>query len=353
MADLWFWLVALLVVGWAVLDGFDFGVGVLHRFVAKTDTERREVLAAIGPLWDGNEVWLLAAAGSMFLAFPKLVAVGLSGLYLPVIFAVWCLILRGLGIELRSHVANSLWRAFFDVVFQVGSTMFALLIGVALGNVLRGVPLSDGVYFEQGLFGGFEPGAPPGHHEAGAIDWYTLGVGLFVLLTLTAHGANYLRLKTSGEVNARVTRWVPKLWAATLVGWLVCTWSTAQVAPLVLAALPHKPFAWVGMALIAGGVGAVVFALLQRRELLAFIGSSLFIAGLLVATVACLHPVLLRSTVDSRFDLTVENAASGSIAMQSGLIWWFPGLLLAVGYFVWVLKHFRGKVVAARDGEGY
>ena len=153
--------------------------------------------------------------------------------------------------------------------------------------------------------------------------------------------------------GAHLARWVPKLWAATLVGWLVCTWSTAQVAPLVLAALPHKPFAWVGMALIAGGVGAVVFALLQRRELLAFIGSSLFIAGLLVATVACLHPVLLRSTVDSRFDLTVENAASGSIAMQSGLIWWFPGLLLAVGYFVWVLKHFRGKVVAARDGEGY
>ena len=352
MAELWFWLVALLVTGWAVLDGFDFGAGVLHRFVAKTDTERREVFAAIGPVWDGNEVWLLAAAGSMFLAFPKLVAAGLSGLYLPVIFAVWCLILRGLGIELRSHVPNALWRSFFDTVFQVASTLFALLIGVALGNVIRGVPLREDGFFEQGLFGAYELGELT-VHGAGAIDSYTALVGVFVLLTLTAHGANYLRWKTSGEVNARVTKVAPRLWAAVVVCWVLVTWATTQTAPEVLAALPHRPLAWLGMAVLALGLGAQVFALLQKRELLAFLGSSAFIAGLLVATVACLYPVLLRSRVSPDFNLTVEKASSGAIAMQSGLIWWFPGFLLAVAYFVWVLKHFRGKVTAARDGEGY
>ena len=344
MAELWFWLTAVLVTGWAVLDGFDFGAGVLHRFIARTDAERREVLAAIGPVWDGNEVWLLAAAGSMFLAFPKLVAAGLSGLYLPVFFALWCLMLRGVGIELRSHVGNALWRAFFDVLFQVASAGFALLIGIALGNVLRGVPLQADGLFEQGLFG---------LDEGGAIDGYTLLVGLFVVLTLTAHGANYLRWKTSGEVNARAAKWAPKLWAATIATWVVCTWATAQTSPEIFAALPHRPLAWVGLAILAAGLGSLLFAQLQKRELLAFIGSSGFIVGLLVSTVACLYPVLLRSRVSPEFDLTVGNASSGSIAMQSGLIWWFPGFLLALGYFVWVLKHFRGKVVAAKDGEGY
>lgn len=352
MAELWFWLVALLVTGWAVLDGFDFGVGVLHRFVAKTDTERREVFAAIGPVWDGNEVWLLAAAGSMFLAFPKLVAAGLSGLYLPVIFAVWCLILRGVGIELRSHVSNALWRAFFDVVFQIGSTVFALLIGVALGNVIRGVPLREDGFFEQGLFGAYELGEFT-VHGAGAIDSYTLLVGVFVLFTLTAHGANYLRWKTGGEVNARVGRWAPRLWALVIASWLVTTWATAQVTPEVFAALPQRPLAWLGMVVLAVGLGVLLFSLLQKRELLAFLGSSAFIVGLLVSTVACLYPVLLRSRISPDYSLTVETASSGAIAMQSGLIWWFPGFLLAVGYFVWVLKNFRGKVTAARDGEGY
>ncbi len=335
MAELWFWLIATLFTGWAVLDGFDFGVGVLHRFVARTDAERREVLAAIGPVWDGNEVWLLAGAGSMFLAFPKLVAAGLSGLYLPVFFALWCLMLRGVGIELRNHLGDSLWRAFFDVVFQVASAGFALLIGVALGNVLRGVPLQADGFFEQGLFGA---------DEGGAIDGYTALVGFFVALTLTAHGANYLRWKTGGEVNARAARWAPKLWAAVIATWLVTTWATAQATPELFAALPHRPMAWLGLLVLAAGVGTSMFAQLQRRERLAFIGSSTFIAGLLVSTLACLYPVLLRSRVSPAFDLTVENASSGSIALQRGLLWWFPGFVLALGYFTWVLRHFRGKV---------
>jgi cytochrome d ubiquinol oxidase subunit II len=345
MGEVWFWLVNLLFVLWAVLDGFDFGVGVLHRFVAKTDTERREVLAAIGPVWDGNEVWFLAGAGSMFLAFPKLVAAGLSGLYLPVMFAVWCLMLRGVGIELRSHVDNALWRSFFDGVFQLGSAGFAWLIGVALGNVIRGVPLNASGFFEQGLF------ATEG--EGGTVDGYTGLVGLFVLLTLTAHGANYLRWKTSGEVNARGGRWAPRLWALAFASWLLSTWATAMVAPQIFEALPHRPLAWVGLLAVAAGVGTLLLSLLQKRELPALVGSSLCIAGLLVATVACLYPVLLRSRLSPEFSLTVDNASSGTVAMQSGLVWWAPGFLLAVGSFAWVLKHFRGKVSAARNGEGY
>ncbi|MFZ5442488.1 MAG: cytochrome d ubiquinol oxidase subunit II [Myxococcota bacterium] len=343
LPTVWFWLVALLLTTWAVLDGFDFGVGVLHRFVARTEVERREVFAAIGPVWDGNEVWLLAAGGSMLLAFPRLLSAGFSGLYLPVIFVVWSLILRGVSVELRSHLPAPLWRSFFDTTFVLASLAVPVLMGAALGNVVRGVPLRPDGYFELELFG--TEGRP------GVLDGYTLLVAALVLVTLTAHGANWLVWKTGGEVQRRAGAARRVLWPLALGLWLATALATRAVAPELFEGFAARPLAWLGLALALGG--AVMVVVMRGAERAPFFGGVAFIAGLLVTTVASLFPVVLRASTGAERSLTVQSAAAASHSLGAALGWWLPGLALAAGYLWWVLRHFRGKVEAARDGEGY
>jgi cytochrome d ubiquinol oxidase subunit II len=341
MGNVWFALVGVMLSGWVILDGFDFGAGILHRFIARTEAERRQIFAAIGPVWDGNEVWLLASGGAIAVAFPRVLAAGFSGLYLPVIFGIWALILRGLSIELRNHLDDLLWRDFFDVAFQVSSVLVPLLFGAALGNVVRGVPLQANGFFELPLFGTFT--ALEG--EAGALDWYTMLVGLFALAMLSAHGAMYLRWKTSGPVNARASVAAKVSWAAVVVLWVGVTLATFRVTPDILGVLPHRPLAWVGVMLTVCGVLVAAQSLRGTfSELTGFLASSAFILGLLVATLATLFPVLLRSRTDALASLTIENSAGTNTELTSGLSWWIPGLVLVAGYLWWVLRHFRGKV---------
>jgi len=147
MLFIWFWLVAIMLTAYVVLDGFDLGAGILHLFIAKTDQERRTVIRTIGPVWDGNEVWLLAGGGTLYFAFPLLYASGFSGFYLPLMIVLWLLILRGIGIELRTHLESTVWRGFFDGCFALSSILLAIFYGAALGNVIRGVPLNKEGYF--------------------------------------------------------------------------------------------------------------------------------------------------------------------------------------------------------------
>jgi cytochrome d ubiquinol oxidase subunit II len=348
MEMLWFWLVSVMVAIYAVMDGFDFGAGVLHLFVARTEAERREVLAAIGPLWDGNEVWLLAAGGAMFLAFPRLLASGFSGFYLAMFMVVWALILRGIAIEFRSHVRDTMWRAFWDRVFALASTLLPILLGAALGNVVRGVPLDATGYFTIPLFTTFGTGNP-----VGVLDWYTVLMGVLVLATLTAHGALFLAWKTEGVLHLRCLHAARKLWPAVAVLALVATWATAKVNPVIYRNLPGAVLAWVGLALFLGGLGAVLAGLLSGRYLLAFLGSSGFIVGILAATAACVWPVMLPSTLDPAASLTAYNASAGAIGLRAGLGWWFIGFALVAGYFSYVFRIHRGKVTAPEEGQGY
>src|SRR5271167_5210199 len=172
MEAVWFAIVSAMLAVYAVLDGFDFGVGVVHRLVAKTDEERRTVLAAIGPVWDGNEVWLVAAGGVLFMAFPRVYSAAFSGFYLALMIVLWLLILRGIAIESRSHQENPLWREFWDTTFSLSSAVLAVVLGAALGNVVRGVPLDATGFFAMPLFTDFQPGAHPG-----VFDWYTVLAG--------------------------------------------------------------------------------------------------------------------------------------------------------------------------------
>lgn len=348
MEMLWFWLVSVMLAIYVVLDGFDFGAGILHLFVAKTNEERRAVLGAIGPFWDGNEVWLLAGGGSLFLAFPKVLAAGFSGFYLAMWLVVWSLMLRGISIEFRSHVEDVLWRNFWDVAFAGSSILLPVLLGAALGNVLRGVPLDGSGYFGMALWTNFRMGPQPG-----ILDWYTLLVGVLVLATVAGHGALFLTWKTDGPVHERSRRLASPLWVAVVVLWVLATFATSTVNPGLFANGLKAPLAWLATAIFVGGLGAVFLGLRRERHLLAFLGSGAFIVGILAASAACFYPVMLKSTLDPAFDLTALNASVGHHGLRAGLVWWFIGFPLAVGYLTFLFRFHRGKVKAAAEGEGY
>ncbi|MBK8793794.1 MAG: cytochrome d ubiquinol oxidase subunit II [Holophaga sp.] len=348
MEMLWFWLVSVMIAIYAMMDGFDFGAGILHLFVAKTNDERRQVLAAIGPWWDGNEVWLLAGGGALFLAFPKVLASGFSGFYLAMFLVLWCLVLRGIGIEFRSHLRDGMWRAFWDAVFAVASILLPILLGAALGNVVRGVPIDATGYFNIPLFTSFGI-----HNPVGILDWYTVLMGVFVLVTIAGHGATFLGWKTDGRVHARAVNAGLPLWSFVIILWLVMTAATLRVTPALFHGWATSPLAWLATLIYIAGLGAVMFGLFKGRHLLAFIGSGAFILGILAATAASVWPVMLRSTLNPEWSLTAHNASVAASGLRKGFIWWIIGFPIALGYFAMLFRLFRGKAQAAGEGEGY
>lgn len=348
MVTLWFALAAIMLAGYAVLDGFDLGAGALHRLVAREDRERRQVLAAIGPYWDGNEVWLLAGGGVLFLAFPKVLAAGLSGFYLAVFLLVWTLILRGIAIEFRSHVADALWRAFWDGVFALASATAPVLLGAALGNVLRGVPLGPEGWFALPLFDSFSPSGAPG-----LLDWYTVGCGVTALAALAHHGALFLAWKTDGPVRERSRAVAARLFPVLVLLWAGATAATFVLAPHVPRGLAARPLAWAAGALVPAGLAVSLLARRRGRDLQAFLGSCAFVLGVLGATATAVYPVWLPSTLDPAHSLTADAHAAAPEALRAGLLWWPFGLVLALGYLALLFRLHRGRAQAAPEGQGY
>ncbi len=346
MEAVWFAIVSGMLAVYTVLDGFDFGVGILHRFVARTDDERRTVFAAIGPVWDGNEVWLIAAAGVLFLAFPRVYSAAFSGFYLALMIVLWLLILRGVAIESRSRQENPLWREFWDTTFALASALLAIVLGTALGNVVRGVPLDGTGLFFIPLFTDFQPGVRPG-----VFDWYTVLVGVFALCALAGHGALYLVWKTTGPVQARSRAWARGAWMAVLPLWLAVTLATARLRPENFTNLFDRPWSLGFVVLMLGGVGGVFYFLRRGHERAAFLSSSSFLLGLLAVTMAGTYPVWLRSTIDPAYSLSAANAAAGSYGLQVALAWWTVGMALAGAYFMYVFRSTRGKVDVHMEGH--
>src|SRR5574341_533000 len=198
METIWFCIIAVMIAMYVVLDGFDLGAGILHVFVARNDAERRQVLGSIGPVWDGNEVWLLAAGGTLYFAFPALYASGFSGFYLPLMIVLWLLILRGISIEFRGQVPGPIWAPAWDFLFCISSALLAVFFGAALGNVVRGVPLDANGYFFEPLWTNFRLGPNPG-----ILDWYTILAGLTAFFALGMHGALWVALQTTEAVSER------------------------------------------------------------------------------------------------------------------------------------------------------
>ncbi len=341
MADLWFFLVAAMLTLYAVLDGFDLGAGLLHRWIARTDVERRTVFAAIGPFWDGNEVWLLASGGALFLAFPSVLGAALSGFYLAIFLVVWLLLLRGISIELRSHLGDPLWRAAWDMVFSVSSGLLAFVLGAALANVVRGVPLDETGYFALPFFTSFRTVG-----EVGILDWYTVLSGLFSTVALAAHGAVFLAWKTEGAVHERGLAFARRAGFVLVPFWLLLTGATFFVRPDLPGQMLARPLAMLlfAVALAGGGVATVFTRKGDART--AFFGSCAFLAGLLLTTAAVVFPVLLRSTLRLEHSLDVAKAQSPDASLRVGLTWWVPAALLVFGYFFVVFRTYRGKLTA-------
>lgn len=347
MQAVWFAIAAMMITVYVVMDGFDFGAGALHLWVARTDRERRQVLAAIGPFWDGNEVWLVAWGGVMFLAFPKVLAAGLSGFYLAIMLILWVLILRGISIEFRSHIEDDMWRAFWDGTFALASTLAPVLFGVALGNLIRGVPLREDGWFTLSLFESFSP-----RGELGILDWYTVLAGVFALAALQHHGALFLAWKTDGMVRERSLTSAGRLFWVVVVLWAIATAATAALVPQIFSALAARPLAWLATALSLGGLALSWLGRRAGRDLPAFLGSGAFLFGLLGATAASVYPTMIRSIHEGGPALTALNASSSHASLRAGLLWWPAGLLLVIVYFVVLFWLHRGTVQVV-DGEGY
>ncbi|MEW6636503.1 MAG: cytochrome d ubiquinol oxidase subunit II [Actinomycetota bacterium] len=346
METIWFIAVAFMITMYVLLDGFDLGAGAIHLVAAKNDRERRTIIRAIGPVWDGNEVWLIAAGGTLFFAFPLLYASSFSGFYLPLIIVLWLLMIRGLSIELRGHIESPLWASFWDFAFFFGSSLLIIFFGAALGNVVRGVPLNEDGYFFQPLWTDFSPFS----EEPGILDWYTVLIGLLAFTTLIAHGANWIAVKTEGVLNTRSHRISRTFALATVVLTAVATPATFWVSPWMLQGFLDRPYGFVlPVVAIAGLVGMIAFSFAERDRP-AFLSSSAYILGMLTSTVFAVYPNVLPA-VNPENSLTIQNAAASDYGQAVGLVWWSIGMVLAAIYFVIIYRLFRGKVNL--EDEGY
>ena len=339
METLWFILVALMLTAYVVLDGFDLGAGVISLFVAKGHEERSIVLRTIGPVWDGNEVWLLASGGALYFAFPMLYASGFSGFYLPLMIVLWLLMLRGIGIELRSHVQDPLWWSAFDFIFFASSLLLAVFFGAAMGNVVRGVPLGPDGYFFEALWTNFRVAPNPG-----ILDWYTTMTGLLALVALSVHGAHYVAAKTEGTINLRSRRTAAVAWPVLVALTIASLIATVSVRPLVLENFRLHPWGWIIPIVVAGALITMRVCLSRGRDSAAFLSSAAYLAAMLGGAAFANYPVLLSATTDASYSLTIYNARTGDYSLRVGLIWWIAGIGLAIAYFTFVYTAFRGKV---------
>ncbi|ACO33436.1 MULTISPECIES: cytochrome d ubiquinol oxidase subunit II [Acidobacterium] len=338
MGFIWFWIVAVMIAAYVVFDGFDLGVGILYPFLGRSEQDRATLIQSIGPVWDGNEVWLLAGGGTLFFAFPQLYASSFSGFYLPLIIVLWLLIMRGLGIELRGHIENDLWRTLFGGLFTISSILLAVFYGAALANVIRGVPLDAQHNFFLPLWTNWQVGPHPG-----ILDWYTVIGGVVALVALAMHGGLWVALKTTGDLSRRASQAAGIAWIAVCVITLVSLVATIAVQPLSL----HNYRSWPALDIVPAAVvlslGGVEIFRRMEKLLQAFLASCAYLIFMLVGAAAGLYPILLPSSSSPQTDLTIANSQAGPYTLHVGLIWWIIGMALAGGYFVTSYWMFRGK----------
>jgi cytochrome bd ubiquinol oxidase subunit II len=348
MVDLWFFILCLMLIIFVVLDGWNFGAGAVHLIVAKKASERRQVIAALGPLWSWSEVWLVASGGVLALAFPRIMALAFSGFYLALFLLLWSLILRGVAIEVGGHINDPLWQAFWDLVFAVSNVLLIVLLGVAMGNVIRGVPLDDRGKFYLPLFTNFGV-----RGNVGLLDWYTISVGIFSLVTLCAHGSTYLTLKTEGVVNDRTFRISRRLWTVFFLLLPMISFSTAYVRSGFFSTLITRPLGWLSIMVLISGTVSLVAGIRRRRELWAFRGSCGIIVALLAGLSVSLFPTMLYSTFAPAYSVTAYQGAAARSGLYIGIVWWPIAFALAMVYLAFIARYYRGKAKETQDTQGF
>jgi cytochrome bd ubiquinol oxidase subunit II len=310
-----------------VLDGWNIGAGALHLIVARTRQERRDVIAALGPLWSWHEVWLVAAGGTFLLAFPSVMATAFAGFYLALWMLIWAFVLRGIAIEVGGHLHDELWESAWHVVFAASSVVLALLLGAALGNVIRGLPLDATRRLSMPLFTDFGV-----RGQVGILDWYTVSTAVFTLVLLAAHGASYLVTRTIGPLRDRTIRRARRAWSAAAVLFPIVTWLTWVVRPDLFGLMTRRPLAWLAIALLGGGA-CLLWRALRRDDVPGLLpASSAILVGLLGALAAGVFPEILHSTLAPEHGLTAYNGATAGRGLWLALLWWPVAAVLAIGY---------------------
>ena len=330
----WFALFGILIVGYAILDGFDLGVGVLHLF-ARSDTERRINMNAIGPVWDGNEVWLLTAGGALFAAFPPVYATVFSGFYLTLILLLAALIFRAVSLEFHSKVDSPGWRRLWDWSFGLGSLLPAVLFGIAVGNILKGIPIDA-----EGIFTGT---------FLELLNPYAILIGILSLVMFTMHGALYMTTKTDGELQDRLSRWASGSWVAFVVLYLLSTLYTFFAAGYLFESNFGKPLFWVFLIMVMGALVSVPMALKAGRYFRAFLSSSVAIAAVIGLAATSMYPKLAPSSIDLAYSLTAYNSSSTPRSLTVMLIIALVGMPVVIGYTIYVYRVFKGKTIVSEE----
>lgn len=330
-ALIWYVLLAVLLIGYAILDGFDLGVGILHPFVAKTDTERRLVMNSIGPLWDGNEVWLVTFGGALFAAFPEAYATVFSGFYLPLMLLLFALILRAVSLEFRSKVKGSMWRQVWDYLFFTGSTLATFLYGVAVGNMMLGIPLDAHHEFTGHLLGLLNP--------------YSLCVGLMAIIAFALHGSIYLYLKTEGDFQQRFRPVMWRMYFVFVICYIGLTSWTALSVPRAMTTLHAYPIMWIVPVLNALAILNISRAIYRRWESYAFLSSCCTIAAFVFLFITALFPYIVPASNLAANSMTINNASSSETTLGIMLLIAIIGIPCVITYSIVIYWTFRGKVV--------
>ncbi|GAB4454000.1 MAG: cytochrome d ubiquinol oxidase subunit II [Armatimonadaceae bacterium] len=326
---LWFFLIGVLLFGYAVLDGFDLGVGILYP-LAKGDNEKRTMLNAIGPLWDGNEVWLVTFGGALFACFPDAYATIFSGFYLAFMLLLCCLIFRAISIEFRGKIDSKRWRGFFDFMFFASSTTAALLFGVATGNMLIGIPVGADKEFAGTFLGLLRP--------------YPLLVGVFVVALFAMHGSLFLHSKTEGELQERIKPWMWTSFGLFMVMFFFVTMATLVFYPHVIANFRNMPLAWIVPVLNVLAIANIPRALYLGKPTYGFISSCVTVASLVFLLGMALFPNLVPSSMDPAYSLTIYNASSSVTTLRTAALIALLGMPMVLTYTATIYWVFRGKV---------
>lgn len=346
----WYIIIAIVLAVFFILDGYDFGVGIIHLFFAKTEKDKEVITKSAGLFWDSNEVWLVAGGGMLFMAFPTFYASVFSGFYLPLIIVLWLIIFRAMGLEFRSQFKYQMWADIWDKSFGVSSLLLALFFGIALGNIVRGVNLggvengvstSEGHYFFLPLWNSsFSPlGETPG-----VIDWFTVIIGLISVVTLAIHGANWIILKTDSSINDQLKSVIFKLNILLLTLTIISLLVWQLVNPNSLNNFIEKPYLIIFPLLYFSGLIGLFFIKKIKNDIYAFILSTLLILGGITSSLASLFPVILPSTNNVNESLTIYNTAAPEYGLSVAIGWGIIGFILVIVYLIIQKKLLAGKI---------
>ncbi len=331
---IWFILLMFLVIGYAILDGFDLGVGILH-FFTKSDDERRININAIAPVWDGNEVWLITAGGALFAAFPIVYATVFSGFYIAFMLLLTALIFRAVSMEFRGKVDSPRWRKVWDFGFASGSLLAALLFGVAAGNILRGIPINSELMFEGDFIGLLNP--------------YSLLTGLIAVVLFSLHGGIFLMQKTEGGHKENIAGKLNGLWIAFVILFFFLLLYTIFEARYLFDNVLRNPLFYFFSVLLLLSVIYIPAGVKSGKYKAAFIASSLVILSMISSMSVSLFPSIIPSSISKEFNLTIYNASSSQTTLETMLIIALIGMPLVILYTVFIYKVFKGKVIITKD----